>query len=96
MLQSLLCALPLLLTDVSGAKTRSAVGDPDTLGYEEHYNEEDPIKIGDVITAVKRGTCISFEKNKVPMGVAFTDAPLEGLFPAVDLGAGGAQVTIIA
>ncbi len=80
----------------SGSKMRSAVGDTNLINNEEYYHEFEPLAAGDVITATHNGPTISFEKNGFPMGVAFTDAPLEGLFPAVDLGAGGGQVTIIA
>ena len=59
------------------------------------YCDGADIVAGDVFTVIKEGRSISFEKNGVSLGVAFTDAPEGDMFPTVDLDYENDQVTLL-
>ena len=59
------------------------------------YCDGAPIVAGDVFTVIKEGRSISFEKNEVSLGVAFTDAPEGDMFPYVELYHQNDQVTLL-
>jgi len=52
---------------------------------------------GDYITVIREGNSIRFKKNKIDLGIcpSFTDIPNQPLFPAVEMAAKNASVTII-
>jgi hypothetical protein len=54
-----------------------------------------PPVAGDVFTVIKEGRSISFEKNGVSLGVAFTYAPEGDMFPYVELYYQNDQVTLL-
>ena len=72
-----------------GSKNRGVGG-----GW-SYYRAGARIVAGDVFTAIKEGRSISFEKNGVSLGVAFTDAPEGDMFPTVELWYQNDQVTLL-
>ncbi len=53
------------------------------------------IVAGDVFTVIKEGRSIIIEKNGVSLGVIFTDAPEEDMFPTVEIYRENDQVTLL-
>ncbi len=71
----------------SGCKIQGGVFSPYCAGA--------PITAGDLFTVIKEGRSISFEKNGISLGVAFTDAPEGDMFPTVELLYENDQVTLL-
>ncbi len=68
-------------------------------GIHERSNDRKfstPILNGDIITVIREGTSISFEKNGVSLGKAFKDVPEDLIFfPYVKFSSYGQQFTSV-